>query len=333
MLKGSTQFIIGPVYLYGKDEDEILENAKREIEIYNGNVDAILIKPCSLEGIESVLFYLNGLRLSSEIDIPYGINYAFSLDMAENCRESFELAKQYGASFVVVDSIAGYSYSIKNESFIRKMRNATSRIPYEEKATLTGNGELKKEEVEGLLEQEQLRLHQIYVEELNEHNRRIEEICAEMRKSDEERDKELKEEIEKQRKDNGIFVIGTIRDIGFFAIPGHTLSQDLEQARSRCDAILLNSGSLHWIKYDLGNVRKILGSAFPIIIDSTKLTVEKSLKLFKPISGKDDDQEILGANGMIARCIREPISQVGVLEEEKVQDLKARVLKMSQQRK
>ncbi|KLV73661.1 BtpA/SgcQ family protein [Citrobacter portucalensis] len=100
-LFGNNKFILAMLHLKGEGDHDVLENAKKEIRIYQENdVDAVIVENYfgTPEQVESVLHYLD----SNRIDIIYGVN------LLDDDRKGFELAKKYNASFIQLDSVAGH---------------------------------------------------------------------------------------------------------------------------------------------------------------------------------------------------------------------------------
>lgn len=100
-LFGDKKFILAMLHLKGSSDSEVLERAKREIEIYRANrVDAVVVENYfgSPAQVESVLHYLD----SQNINIIYGIN------LLDDDQKGFELAKKYHARFIQLDSVAGH---------------------------------------------------------------------------------------------------------------------------------------------------------------------------------------------------------------------------------
>lgn len=114
--------IIGLIHLKGETDDEILERAKNEIEIYEKNgVDAVLVENYygNYYHMEMVLEYL----MNEKPEIVYGVN-CLNLDAM-----GFDLAKRYNAKFIQLDSVVGHlkprdDYSM--EAFLKKYRKETN---------------------------------------------------------------------------------------------------------------------------------------------------------------------------------------------------------------
>lgn len=100
-LFGEKKFILAMLHLKGDSDSDVLERAKREIEIYRANgVDAVIVENYfgTPAQVESVLHYLD----SQNLDIIYGVN------LLDNDQQGFELAKKYHARFIQLDSVAGH---------------------------------------------------------------------------------------------------------------------------------------------------------------------------------------------------------------------------------
>lgn len=93
--------IVGVLHLKGETVQEKLERAKQEIKIYFDNgVDAVLVEDYfgRMGDAERVLQHLQQAH-SSRI---YGLN------ILDNFHRSYELALQWGARFIQVDSVCGH---------------------------------------------------------------------------------------------------------------------------------------------------------------------------------------------------------------------------------
>lgn len=110
--------IFAMLHLGGNSDEEVLEKAKKEINIYiEGGVDAIIVENYfgNYYNMEQVLTYL----VESKLDIVYGVN-CLRLDAM-----GFDLAKRFNASFVQLDSVVGHvklrdDYTV--EAFLKKQR-------------------------------------------------------------------------------------------------------------------------------------------------------------------------------------------------------------------
>ena len=99
---GVAKPIIGMIHLSGYGRDEVMEIAKREIEImYRNGVNAVLVE--NYFGDETDVE--NALRYLQEVypDQVFGVNMLGYPDAA------FELARKYGAKFVQIDSVCGHA--------------------------------------------------------------------------------------------------------------------------------------------------------------------------------------------------------------------------------
>jgi len=93
--------IIGMLHLNGFTPDRVHEWAKREIEqMYSNSVDAVLAEDYfgMPDDVEWALDYLH----SQYPDCVYGVN------LLSNPDKGFQLAKQYGAAFLQIDSVCGH---------------------------------------------------------------------------------------------------------------------------------------------------------------------------------------------------------------------------------
>lgn len=93
--------ILAMLHLKGENDEDVMNRLKREIEIYvQGGVDAIIVENYfgKYDQLEKALAYVKSLQLS----IPYGVN-CLNVDTM-----GFELAIQYQASFVQLDSVVGH---------------------------------------------------------------------------------------------------------------------------------------------------------------------------------------------------------------------------------
>lgn len=94
--------IIGMIHLSGFGRDEVMEIARREIEImYRNGVNAVLVENYFGDDtdVENALKYLQ----DKYPDKVYGVNILGDPDVA------FDLARKYGAKFVQIDSVCGHA--------------------------------------------------------------------------------------------------------------------------------------------------------------------------------------------------------------------------------
>ena len=94
--------IIGMIHLSGFGRDEVMEIARREIEImYRIGVNAVLVENYFGDetDVENALKYLQ----DNYPDKVYGVNVLGDPDVA------FDLARKYGAKFVQIDSVCGHA--------------------------------------------------------------------------------------------------------------------------------------------------------------------------------------------------------------------------------
>ena len=94
--------IIGMLHLSGFGRDEVMEIARREIDImYRNGVNAVLVENYFGDetDVENTLKYLQ----HEYPDKVYGVNILGDPDVA------FDLARKYGAKFVQIDSVCGHA--------------------------------------------------------------------------------------------------------------------------------------------------------------------------------------------------------------------------------
>lgn len=98
---GTAKPIIGMIHLKGTDDKDIFRRAVREIDTLNRNdIDGIMIENYFGDdyNVTEVLEYLHTFRS----DLIYGVN------ILNDYYRAYELADQYGASFIQVDSVSGH---------------------------------------------------------------------------------------------------------------------------------------------------------------------------------------------------------------------------------
>ncbi|MFK9092188.1 BtpA/SgcQ family protein [Bacillus salipaludis] len=114
--------IMGMIHLKGNNNEEKLEIAKREIdEMIENGIDAVIIENYfgSTENVEEVLRYIYAERKN----IIYGLN------ILKDDHKSFELANQFEAKFIQLDSVAGHltiEEDVQFHDFISKQREQTN---------------------------------------------------------------------------------------------------------------------------------------------------------------------------------------------------------------
>lgn len=93
--------IIGMLHLKGEDDGTVMERLKREVDIYVENgVDGVIVEgyfgtyPSMVKGLEYVR--------DAKLPIPYGVNCLHVDAMG------FELAMEYDAAFLQLDSVIGH---------------------------------------------------------------------------------------------------------------------------------------------------------------------------------------------------------------------------------
>ena len=106
--------IIGMLHLSGFGPDEVMQTARREIEIlYRNGVDAVLVENYFGDNtdVENALKYLQ----DTYPDKVYGVNILGDPDVA------FALARTYGAKFVQMDSVCGHLEPNYEKPFLKKL--------------------------------------------------------------------------------------------------------------------------------------------------------------------------------------------------------------------
>lgn len=124
--------IIGVIHLKGDTEDEILERAKKEIQIYVDNeIDGILMENYygNYNHLVKSLEYITSL----DLDIPIGVN-VLNVDAL-----GFHLANQYDLDFMQIDSVVGH-VKPRDESSLEEFFNMYRR---QSKAKLIGGVRFK----------------------------------------------------------------------------------------------------------------------------------------------------------------------------------------------
>ncbi|WP_218145952.1 BtpA/SgcQ family protein [Bacillus sp. MUM 116] len=107
--------IMGMLHLKGGNEGNMLEIAKKEINLLVENgVNAIIVENYfgSVEDVATVLDYLQ----REKNHIVYGVNVLDHDDLA------FEFANKYGAKFIQLDSVAGHLTPEEDVIFNEKMK-------------------------------------------------------------------------------------------------------------------------------------------------------------------------------------------------------------------
>lgn len=93
--------IIGVLHLKGEDDCKVLEQTKREIDIYHTQgLDGLLVENYfgNYYQVEQVLDYL----MNAKLDIPYGVN-CLNLDAM-----GFHLSNKYNCRYLQIDSVVGH---------------------------------------------------------------------------------------------------------------------------------------------------------------------------------------------------------------------------------
>ncbi|MDR3168843.1 MAG: membrane biogenesis protein [Candidatus Peribacteria bacterium] len=110
--------VIGMIHLKGDDRQGRLNRAKREIDLMVENgIDAVLVENYfgSFSDVEKVLKWLSRERSQ----LVYGLNL-LSQVMPELL--AFNLAGEFGAKFIQIDSVAGHLPSSQDEHFAQNLQ-------------------------------------------------------------------------------------------------------------------------------------------------------------------------------------------------------------------
>lgn len=118
--------LIAKIQLNGKTNEDVLKNAKKEIDIYySAGVDAVLVENFygNYHQMHSILDYLN----EDYADRIYGVN-VLGFDAL-----SFELANEFDADFIQINHIAG-KYDLKDDismqAFLDLYRSKTKALVF-----------------------------------------------------------------------------------------------------------------------------------------------------------------------------------------------------------
>ena len=101
--------IIGVIHCKGDTDADVLERAKREIDIYRtGGVDGVLVETYfgTYHNVEQVLGYLQ----KEQTGYPYGVN-CLNVDAM-----GFVLAQEFGCDYLQIDSVGGHLKSRDDET-------------------------------------------------------------------------------------------------------------------------------------------------------------------------------------------------------------------------
>lgn len=96
LLNSGEKVILGMIHLNGKNDEEVLNIAKNEINILmNNGINAVIIENYfgTIRNVEQVLEYLH----SNKKDIIYGVN------VLDDDYKGFEFSKKYNASFIQLE--------------------------------------------------------------------------------------------------------------------------------------------------------------------------------------------------------------------------------------
>ena len=110
----SAQPIFAMLHLKGDDTAERLEIAKREIEaLWTNGVDAVIVENY-YGSVDEVVLVCDYLRASAP-EVVFGIN------VLKDDWRSFELANEYGARFIQLDSVAGHLAPAEDADFAARL--------------------------------------------------------------------------------------------------------------------------------------------------------------------------------------------------------------------
>lgn len=119
MLEYANKPIIAMLHLMGRGGRDILERMIREANVYYENgVDAVMVENYfgGVEDCEAGLAWL----LKNFPDKPYGVNILGDYERA------FALAKEYGGSFVQIDSVCGHLPPEKDKLYAERLMESAS---------------------------------------------------------------------------------------------------------------------------------------------------------------------------------------------------------------
>lgn len=111
--------ILGMLHLKGSTDEDVMQRMKKEVDIYvKEGLSAVIVENYfgTYHHMVQALEYIK----SQNLNIPYGVN-CLNVDIM-----GFELAHQYGASFVQLDSVIGHVQPRDEESiaaFLEIFRN------------------------------------------------------------------------------------------------------------------------------------------------------------------------------------------------------------------
>lgn len=114
-LFGDNQPVFGMIHLKADDNHNVLEVAKREIEIYLANGIYPLIENYfgTDDDCEIVLQWM----CDTHPEAVYGVN------ILGNPQRAFDLAAQYGAKFIQIDSVCGHLEPDKDEEYAEWLKS------------------------------------------------------------------------------------------------------------------------------------------------------------------------------------------------------------------
>jgi len=106
--------IFAMLHLKGDDTAQKLEIAKREIEtLWTGGVDAVIVENY-YGSVDDVVLVCDYLRANAP-EVVFGIN------VLNDDWRAFELANEYGARFIQLDSVAGHLASAEDADFAARL--------------------------------------------------------------------------------------------------------------------------------------------------------------------------------------------------------------------
>ena len=113
-LFGRSKPVMAMVHLMGDSSDSVQERARREIEIYlNCGVEAVLIENY-FGSTGDVMRTLNYMQKHLP-DAIYGVN------VLGDYRRAFEVAGEYGAKFIQIDSVCGHLRLNEDERYAEQL--------------------------------------------------------------------------------------------------------------------------------------------------------------------------------------------------------------------
>lgn len=114
--------LLAMLHLKGHDPADRLQRAKREIDdLWSGGVDAVIVENYfgDLDDVLAACAYL----VAERPDVAFGVNV-----LGDDWR-SFEVAAEFGASFVQLDSVAGHLPPAEDAAFAARLAEARAIGP------------------------------------------------------------------------------------------------------------------------------------------------------------------------------------------------------------